>query len=48
MKLEKENLVEVRGGAIALKTAIIVGIGGLIALVAGIIDGFVNPIKCNN
>lgn len=47
MKLEKENLVEIKGGAVGLKTAILIGVGGLLVLIAGILDGYLNPIKCN-
>lgn len=47
MKLTETELMAVKGGAFGLKTAIIVGVGGLITLLVGIIDGYINPLKCN-
>lgn len=46
-KLEDYELEKIEGGAIkGLGYIIAVGIGGLISLIAGIIDGYMNPIKC--
>lgn len=42
--MKKEELEEIRGGAIT-KIAIL---GGIIVFLIGIIDGYVNPSKCNN
>ena len=47
MILEKNELFNVTGGAIkGLAYIITIGIGAIISLVAGIIDGYMNPIKC--
>lgn len=47
MKLDKKTLLNVRGGAIkGLAYIITLGIGSLVSLIAGIIDGYMNPIKC--
>lgn len=40
---EKKNI---KGGAV--NWAVLAGIGGLISFVAGILDGYVNPKRCNN
>ncbi len=47
MKLKETEMINIRGGAFGLKTAFFVGIGGLITLIVGIIDGYMNPNKCN-
>ena len=44
MKLSKEELENIYGGGAGL---IIVGICAFVALAAGIIDGFVRPLTCN-
>lgn len=39
--------MDVKGGAIkGLAYIITIGIGSIVSLVAGIIDGYMNPIKC--
>lgn len=47
MKLSNNELLTVEGGAIKLFTAVLFGIGGLIAFLTGVIDGYLNPTKCN-
>lgn len=47
MNLKDYELLEIRGGAFGLKTAIWLGIGGILTLIVGIIDGYLNPLKCN-
>ena len=44
MKLSKEELQNIYGGGAGL---ILIGIGALCVFIAGIIDGFVRPLKCN-
>ena len=45
-KLSNEEMLNIRGGAI--KTRLIAAlIGGLITFVAGLVNGIVNPQKCN-
>lgn len=44
MKLSKEELENIYGGGTGL---IVVGIVALCVLIAGIIDGFVRPLKCH-
>lgn len=47
LELSKIELLNVRGGAInALAYIITIGVGALVSLIAGIIDGYMNPIKC--
>lgn len=49
MKLETSELLEIKGGAIkGLSYAIMFSIGSLVALISGIIDGYLNPIKCRS
>ena len=44
--LNNEEMLEVKGGA--LKFGILAGIiGGAIVFVVGVIDGLLNPRKCN-
>ena len=47
MKLKNDELLQVEGGAIKLLTALLFGLGGLAAFVTGVIDGYLNPLKCN-
>ncbi len=44
MELTKCELTKITGGGYKL----IAGISALIILVTGIIDGYRNPLKCNN
>lgn len=43
--LKEEELKRVEGGAI--KIGLIVGIAAGISFLAGIIDGYLRPLKCN-
>lgn len=43
--LEFNELKEIKGGAVS--PWIFVGIGALLALVAGAIDGYVRPLPCH-
>lgn len=45
MKLNNEEMSKVMGGAISFKIAAI--IGGIIVFAVGLIDGIINPKKCN-
>ena len=47
MKLKNDDLMQVEGGAIKALAAILFGIGALAAFITGIIDGYLNPLKCN-
>jgi len=44
-KLNNEEMINVKGGAISWKIASVVGAG--LVFVIGLIDGLVNPKKCN-
>ena len=47
MELDKSTLLSVKGGAIkGLAYIITISIGSLVSLIAGIIDGYMNPLKC--
>ncbi len=47
LELNKTELLHIKGGAIkGLAYIITIGIGSLVSLIAGIIDGYMNPIKC--
>lgn len=46
VKLTKNEMINVSGGAI--KWGVIAGIGAFASFIFGIIDGIVNPQKCNN
>ena len=47
IKLSDKDLILVRGGfEKGIGLSIIVG--GLIAFISGILDGYINPKKCNN
>lgn len=48
MILKDDILVNIQGGAISLKSAVLMGIIGLITLLIGVMDGYVNPTKCNS
>lgn len=45
VELQKEELVDIIGGASKLTIGVIIGIVG--TLLAGILDGFMRPLKCN-
>ena len=44
-KLNNEEMLNINGGGISIKLAGL--IGGAIVFVIGVIDGFLNPRKCN-
>lgn len=44
--VSNENLKEVKGGAINWTAA--AGVGAFLSFIIGIIDGYINPKKCNN
>ena len=44
--LTDKDLNQVMGGSIRWSTGLM--IGSIITLLAGIIDGFLRPLKCNN
>ena len=45
VELQKEELVDMLGGSSKLTIGVIIGIVG--TLLAGILDGFLRPLKCN-
>lgn len=46
MKLNNEEMINIRGGAIKFK--FMAGIlGGAIVFLVGLVDGLINPRKCN-
>ncbi len=45
MKLTELELVEVSGGAI--RYGILATIGAALVFLAGVVDGFIRPLKCN-
>ena len=45
MKLNNEEMLNVKGGAITAKLASL--IGGAVIFLIGLVDGFINPKKCN-
>ena len=47
MKLSETELMNINGGALKGMAAWLMGIGALITLLTGIIDGYLNPLKCN-
>ena len=50
MKLHEEELIKIEGGAkkASWQSVLFLGLGGLIILITGIIDGYLNPQKCNS
>ncbi len=49
MKLKDDEMFLVTGGAFkGIGAALFLGIGALITLIVGIVDGYFNPTKCNN
>lgn len=47
MKLHESELSNIEGGALGLRYAILAGLAGLITLLIGVVDGYMNPQKCN-
>ena len=47
MKLKSEELQNIEGGAVKMLAVILFGVGALAAFVTGVIDGYLNPLKCN-
>ena len=45
MRLNNEEMLSVKGGAITTKIASL--IGGAVIFLIGLVDGFINPKKCN-
>ena len=45
-KISNEKLKEIKGGAINWK--LMAGIGAVASFIIGVIDGLINPKKCNN
>ena len=46
VKLNDAELLNIKGGSKGLFYSIALGVGGILALITGIIDGYLNPIKC--
>lgn len=47
MRLTTDELSMITGGASGWVYGLIAGVGALITFVAGLIDGYINPLKCN-
>ena len=47
LELNNEQMMKVSGG-FQMSLGVFVGIGAAIVFVIGIIDGYINPNKCNN
>ena len=45
-ELKEKELEQIEGGGVSF--GLLAGIGVAITFIAGIIDGYVNPIKCHN
>ena len=45
MELSKNELIEIKGGAI--KYGIYIAIGAAVTFIIGLVDGFLRPLKCN-
>ena len=45
-KVNNEKLKEIKGGAINWGLA--AGIGAFVSFIVGVVDGLLNPAKCNN
>ncbi len=45
MKLNEKQMLDVNGGAV--KWGVIAGFGAFASFVIGVIDGWMNPQKCN-
>lgn len=45
-KIKEENLKEVKGGAVNWGLA--AGIGAVVSFIIGVVDGLINPKKCNS
>ena len=45
-QINNENLKEVKGGAV--NWGLVAGIGAVASFIIGVIDGLINPKKCNN
>lgn len=46
VELKKEEMQNINGGAV--NWAAIAGISALLSFMAGVVDGYVNPLKCRN
>ncbi len=45
-KINELELEKVKGGGIGVGLGICIGVGALITFIVGIVDGYVNPSKC--
>lgn len=45
-ELNLNEMKEIQGGGV--NWTVLAGIGAFISLIAGIVDGYINPKKCNN
>lgn len=45
-ELNQNEMEQIQGGAV--NWAIVAGVGTAISFVIGVIDGYINPLKCNN
>lgn len=46
LELNNEEMNKISGGGV--NWTMIAGVGALVSLLVGIVDGYINPIKCNN
>lgn len=47
-QIDNEQMQKVEGGGSGIVWGIAAGVGALIVLITGIIDGYLNPVPCNN
>jgi len=45
VKLNKKELLEVNGGGISVGACCVIGLA--LVFIAGVVDGYVRPLKCN-
>ncbi len=45
MKLNKNELLQIKGGGVSIGVLTLIGAG--IVFLIGVIDGYVRPLKCN-
>lgn len=46
IELNQDEMKQVQGGGV--NWSLVAGIGAVISFIIGVIDGYVNPIKCNS
>jgi len=46
MRLQESDLIMIKGG-FNLRYSVLAGLGGLILFLIGVVDGYMNPLRCN-